>query len=222
MSTYFYDDALVRKLKQWTANTSVTITSPDETRQLFEVLADISNDKPLKFPLICVKRVNGYQLLSTVKTPLTYDGLTKEANTLKSKQLNAVPITLSYQIDVFTRYFREADEYIRNLVFNIINYPTLSVEIPYESIDIEHNAYMTLLSDVTDNGNIQERLSVGQFVRMSLQIQLTDAYLFDVRTRDNCSIGFRISDDKDNNLTDYNIDSNTDSFPPPEKIYTIT
>ena len=48
MSTYFYDDAIVKKLQLWTRNTEVTITGPDETRRLFEVIADKTNDSPIK------------------------------------------------------------------------------------------------------------------------------------------------------------------------------
>ena len=212
MSTYFYDDAIVKKLQLWTRNTEVTITGPDETRRLFEVIADKTNDSPIKLPLICLTRRGGYQVTAPSKKPLSFDGLTLEANLKKSQQLNAVPITINYQLDVYARYFKEADEYARNLVFNIINYPTFQVEIPYENIDIEHDANIRLVSEVEDNSGIPERLISGQFTRITLGLEVDDAYLWDVRTRDNYSIGFRMSVENEP-VTDYNINPKTDFFP---------
>ena len=60
MSARFYDEALVKKLRYWTANTNVKIYNPSETRRLFEVIADETNDKPIKLPIICVRRPGGY------------------------------------------------------------------------------------------------------------------------------------------------------------------
>ena len=54
---------------------------------------------------------------------MTFDGATIEATLKKSKSLQAIPIRLQYQIDIFTRYREEADEYLRNFVYNILNYP---------------------------------------------------------------------------------------------------
>jgi len=42
-----------------------------------------------------------------------------------SVNLHAIPIILPYQIDIYTRYLKEADVYCRNFIYNIINYPTL-------------------------------------------------------------------------------------------------
>jgi len=42
-----------------------------------------------------------------------------------------------------------------------------------------------LANDVEDNSDIAERLISGQFSRLTLQINIDDAYLFDVKVRDN-------------------------------------
>ena len=44
MATKLYDDALLEKLRNWTQNTSITVVGPDETRRLFEVIADKFGD----------------------------------------------------------------------------------------------------------------------------------------------------------------------------------
>lgn len=195
MSTYLYDDAFVQKLKLWTERTDVSVLGPDDTQSFLEILADKSNDKPIKLPVIALKRKGMYTVTNPSKKPLTFDGLTLKANLGKSTNLNAIPITLSYQIDVYTRYFKEADEYSRNLVFNLINYPKLEIELPYEGAKIQHDANIRITQELENNSSIPERLSVGQFTRISIGIEVDDAYLFDVRTLNNYSIGFRVIDD---------------------------
>lgn len=188
MGAYFYDTALVDKFRKWTNNTTIDVIGPEETRRLFEISADKSNDHAIKLPLICIRRVGGYSILNKNKKPLTYDGIMLQSNIEKSISLNAIPIDLRYSVDVYTRYFKEADEYMRNIIFNIINFPMVDVEIPYEGIDIQHDSSIRIVSEVEDNSNIGERLSVGQFTRLSLGISIDDAYLFDARVRDNYTI----------------------------------
>jgi len=103
-------------------------------------------------------------------------------------QLNAIPISIDYRLDVYTRYLAEADEYIRNIIFNMVNYPKLTVIIPYRDANYTHNSNVRINPDVQDNSNIPERLIAGQFTVLSLSLFIDDAYLWDVRVRDNYSI----------------------------------
>ena len=139
MSVYLYDEALVQKLKGWTENTQVNVYSPDDTRRLFEVIADNTNDKPIQLPIICLRRKPGINVLHTGKKPLSFDGMKLDATTERALKLNAIPIKVEYQLDIYARYFKEADEFLRNITFNIINYPKLEVVIPYNGFDIKHN-----------------------------------------------------------------------------------
>ena len=109
--------------------------------------------------------------------------------------MNAIPVSIQYQLDVYTRYFEEADEYMRNIVFNIINFPKLTIRIPYQDEQREHDANVRLLSEVEDNSDIPERLIPGQFTRLSLSLYIDDAYLWDVRTRNNLAIDFQLDVD---------------------------
>lgn len=188
MSVRFYDEALLEKLKRWTQGTQVTITSPNETRRIFEVIADTNNDKPIQLPLICLRRGPGFELLHTNKKPLTFDAAIVGQNKKKSTQLNAIDINIPYQIDIYTRYFEEADEYVRNFIFNIINYPKLEITIPYRESNIKHVANIRIATNIDDNSDIPERLIPGQFTRFTLTLYIDDAYLFDVRLKDNISI----------------------------------
>ena len=195
MSASLYDEALIAKLKNWTENTSVHIYGPNEAKRLIEVLADETKDKPIKLPIISISRVGGYNILNANKKRLTYDGMMYQSTQEKSISLNAVPIQINYQIDVMTRYLKEADAYMRNLIFNIINFPNLDVVIPYnsDSIQIHHNSAIRIITDVLDNSN-DNRLSIGQFTRLSIGISIDDAYIWDTRIKDNLSISFDVDE----------------------------
>lgn len=196
MSVGLYDTTFLEKLKGWTKGTAVTIVGPDETNKLYQQIADGNNDTPIKLPFISLKRPGGFTILNTGKKPLTFDGATLDANYEKAKQLNAIPISIPYQLDIYTRYRNEADEYVRNIVFNIINYPKLDINIPYNNANYIHHSNIRLAGEVDDASDIPERLISGQFVRMSMKIDIDDAYLFDIRYRDVYSIevGYEVSD----------------------------
>jgi hypothetical protein len=202
-----YDEALINKIKNWTRNTNLRIVGPGEARRLFEVIADETNDKPIELPLISITRKGGFSLLQSHKQPITFDGLTLEANIDKSLQLNSVPIRIPYQIDIYTRYLEEADAYVRNFIFNIINFPLLQVKIPYEDKYIPHDSNIKLDTDVEDNSSIPERLISGQFTRYSIGIYVDDAYLWDLRYRDNYLIDIIVNEDGTNH-TNFQLNNN--------------
>ena len=188
MAVRFYDEALLSKLKKWTADTQVQLTGVNETRRLFEIVADKTSDKPLQLPLIALSRSGGYTIQEKYKQPRSYGGSTMIVSTESGAKLNAIPIGISYQLDIYARYLAEADEYARNIVFNIINYPKLTIEIPYEDTGLRHDANIRLTTDVEDNSDIPERLIPGQFTRFTVGIDIDDAYLFDVRVKNNISL----------------------------------
>lgn len=195
MAVSLYDNALLEKIKAWSKDTKMTIYGVSDSKRLFETLADDSNDKPIKLPIISIRRSGAYKILNTNHKPTTFDGFTLEANYDKSTQLNVIPIEPSYTLDVYTRYMEEADEYIRNLIFNIINFPVLDIKVPYSNYNNIKRAYIKLREDVEDNSDIPERLISGQFTRLSLGLYIEDAYLWDVRTRDNVHICAEMNED---------------------------
>lgn len=201
MSVKLYDDALINKLQGWTKGTNITIVGPSDTKRLWEVTADSNNDSPIQLPMISLKRPGGFSILSPFKQPITYDGATLDANHEKASQMNMIAISIPYQLDVYTRYQNEADEYIRNLVFNIINYPKLDVQIPYNNEQRIHSSSIHMSNEISDNSDIPERLSLGQFTRYTIQLEIDDAYLFDIRYRDVYSLEV-VTDVSDNHILD--------------------
>lgn len=187
-----YDDALVEKLKYWTADAQIEVYGPNETTRLFEVMADKNDDKPIELPILCLSRDRGFTINETTKRPLTYDGKTIEADYETSLMLNAIPITLSYQLDIYTRYAEQMDILLNNLVFNLINYPSFTITIP--NTDKEHTANLIIDGVVEDNSNIPERFIVGNFIRTTIRFVVKDAYLWNAQERHNVTIDLRIDD----------------------------
>ena len=190
MSASLYDRALLEKIKKWAERTSIHIYSDQEsTTRLFEVKADTENDRAIELPIISLRRSpTGFTILRLQRNPLSCDGVRIQSSDQKSLVLNAIPIKLQYQLDIYTRLKEEAEEYARNLVFNFVNYPKLNVVIPYMGVDYIHTSAVRLSANVEDNSDVKERLSIGQFTRYTLSLFIDDAYLWDVRERNNYSI----------------------------------
>ena len=188
MSVGLYDKALTEKISKWVSDPKMTITSPDETRRLFQYRADIKNDAPIELPLIALRRGKSINVINTSKKATTFDGYTLQANEKNIMSMSNVPISLDYQIDIYTRYFPEADEYVRNFVFNIINYPTLDISVPYNDVNYVHTSNIRLVNNIEDNSDIPERLIPGQFTRFTIGITVDDAYLWSVPIRRNLTV----------------------------------
>ena len=188
MSIKLYDDALLEKLRNWTLDTAITLTGVNDSTKLFTTIADTNNDKPIQLPIIALSRPGGFVISDKYKQPKSYNGVTVGHTKERSAKLNAIKIAIPYQLDVYARYQEEADEYVRNIVFNIINYPNVTIEIPYHELGLKHDSNIRLASDVEDNSDVPERLVSGQFKRYTLSLVIDDAYLFDVRVKDNLRI----------------------------------
>ena len=95
----------------------------------------------------------GYEIINsgTTRRPLSYDGLTRshDSQTKSAKIVNVIPISLVYQIDVYARLAEEADILMRNLVFNIVNYPAITIDATAGSAN---NFF--IISSFTDKVNI--------------------------------------------------------------------
>lgn len=188
MSLKLYDSALEQKFRKWLNNEKLTITGPDETRRLFQWRADETNDAPIQLPLVAISRDHTISVLNTSKRPMTFDGYTIAASEAGIKSLAAIPIQLQYTINIYTRFLSEGDEYLRNFLFNIINYPQLEVQLPYNDSTETHISNIRLQSEVQDNSDIPERLITGQFTRFTIGITIDDAYMWSIPIRSNVQL----------------------------------
>ena len=188
MSAILYDNALINKLKKWTEKADVQIYGPSDQYRIFQINADKSNDKSFKLPAIVLSR-NGYSIDNTSKRPMVWDGKKIEANENRVKQINAIPIKLDYNIEVYARYYDEADSYMREIIFNVINYPRLDIEIPYLGFNTIHASNIRISSNNIEDNKQGGLLSFNdQICSLKLQINIDDAYLWDSRVRTTVSI----------------------------------
>ena len=196
MACRYYDDLIVEKLKRWLPETTnLRVLKPDETKRFFELTADDNKDEPFSLPLLAVSRSTEVELLSTVKSPKSYDGLRllfKKDNSKAQPYIpnttalfNVLPIKLNYQLDIYTKTAEECDEYLRNFLFKLINNPVIKVLIPYNNFNIEHIANIRVLNQISDTSSISERLFSGQFTRWTIQLEIQDAFLFSIPYKSN-------------------------------------
>ena len=196
MGVRFYDEAITAKISNWVKDPHMRILKPDESTRLFELQAHEKSDKPLTLPLIAISRDKTIEIIETAKQTKTYDGYGKALNaTLKETsldndvkpstfKLNAIPIRIGYQIDIYTKGMEEADEYLRNFIFNFINYPKLVITLPYNGLNLPQESNITLDSAVTDNSDIKEHLFADEFVRFTIKLSIEDAYLFSIPSKE--------------------------------------
>lgn len=184
MSIKLYDDALTKKIQDWITDPSLHVLPPDETLRLQAKLSN-ENDKPITLPMICLSREPALQLNIPGKKELTNRGLMISKGQSSGTQLNAISMRLDYRLDIYTRYFAEADEYVRNFIFNFINDPTLHLIIPYKELNMKYSVAVYLNSTIEDtSASTQYRLQVGQFTRFTLHLFMDDAKLWSVPTKD--------------------------------------
>lgn len=179
MGIKLYDEALAKKIKNWVVQ-DVMILKPNEVSRLWEIQADTKDDKPLTLPLIAISRDSNVNVDIPNKRSLSADGARIGNTEDKIIKLDAIPITINYQIDIYTQHYDEGDEYLREFIFKLVNEPKMKILIPYNGSQIEHVCYVRLDSNVVDNSDVPEKKFPDQFTRWSLQIHIEDAYLFSV------------------------------------------
>ena len=186
MALRYYDDVLAERLKRWIPeNSHLRILKPDESKRLFELIANDNNDKNIKVPFIALSRDTSIEINSNIKQNKSFDGLKLANNDDITLQLNVIPVTLNYQLDIYTKTYDEGDEYLRSFLFKLINNPVLKIEIPYNNTSIQHIANIRVADQVSDTSDISERMFSGQFTRWTIQLELQDAFLFSIPYRKN-------------------------------------
>ena len=183
MAISYYDEAVTQKIKNWLADSSkLRVLSPDESSRLIQLAADDSNDKPLKLPLIAISRNKDIELESAIKQNKSFDGFVihKDTETAATVHMNVIPIKTTYQLDIYTKKRIEADEYVRQYLFKLINNPQIIVEIPYNNYVIRHVANLRVLNTISDTSDIPTHVFSGQFYKWTIQLELQDGFLFSI------------------------------------------
>jgi hypothetical protein len=197
MAINYYDEAVTQKIKGWLADTSkLRVLSPDESTRLIQLHAEDSNDKPLKLPLIAISRDKDIRIDSTIKQNKSFDGyiLEQDKENQVTAHLNVIPISTNYQIDIYTKTRTEADEYIRQYLFKLINNPQIIIDIPYNNYFVRHTANLRVLDTVSDTSDISTHVFPGQFYKWTIQLELQDGFLFSLPQKHGWKIcGFEVT-----------------------------
>ena len=181
MAISYYDEAITQKIKNWLADSSkLRVLSPDESTRLIQLTADDSNDNPLKLPLIAISRNKDIEIGSAIKQNKSFDGfiIGKNDQAATTIQMNVIPIKTTYQLDIYTKKRIEADEYVRQYLFKLINNPQIIIEIPYNNSVIRHTANLRVLNTISDTSDIPTHVFAGQFYKWTIQLELQDGFLF--------------------------------------------
>jgi hypothetical protein len=193
MAISYYDDAVTAKIKGWLADGSnLRVLNPDETKRVVELHAEDSGDKPLQLPLLAISRSKELEIANAIKQSKSFDGLIIHQDTTKgvaTVHMNVIPVKTLYQLDIYTKKQLEADEYVRQFLFKLINNPQIIVEIPYNSANtnyiVKHTANLRVLNSVSDTSDIPSHLFPGQFYRWTIQLELQDGFLFSIPYKKN-------------------------------------
>ena len=188
MAINYYDEAVTAKIKAWLADSSkLRVLSPDETNRLIQMQAEDSNDAPLTLPMLAISRNKDIEIESAIKQNKSFDGLIIGADTTSNTtvHMNVIPIKTTYQLDIYTKKRIEADEYIRQYLFKLINNPQIIIEIPYNNCTIRHTANLRVLSTVSDTSDISTHIFPGQFYKWTIQLELHDGFLFSIPRKQN-------------------------------------
>jgi hypothetical protein len=197
MAISYYDDAVTQKIKGWLADSSkLRVLSPDESSRLIQLNAEDSNDQPLKLPLIAISRNPDIEIESAIKQNKSFDGLiiNKDNVNATTVHMNVIPIKTTYQLDIYTKKRIEADEYVRQYLFKLINNPQIIIEIPYNNYLVKHTANLRVLNTVSDTSDIATHIFQGQFYKWTIQLELQDGFLFSIPQKQGWKfVGFEVT-----------------------------
>jgi hypothetical protein len=191
MAINYYDEAITQKIKGWLADSSkLRVLAPDESNRLIQLNVEDTNDQPLKLPLISISRNRDIEIESAIKQSKSFDGLVigKDTDNATTTHLNVIPIKTTYQLDIYTKKRIEADEYMRQYLFKLINNPQIIIEIPYNNCMIRHTANLRVLNTVSDTSDIPTHIFPGQFYKWTIQLELQDGFLFSIPQKQNWRI----------------------------------
>ena len=132
---------------------------------MFSIEASENNDKPIQLPLIALSRSTQIDVLHRTKRAMSFDGMMLESDGKHTLQLDAIPISLTYQMDIYTRRFDEGDELLREMLFKLINNPQVVIELPYNNQKLKQVCALKVQGQIEDTSGIAERLFSGQFTR---------------------------------------------------------
>lgn len=190
MSVHRYDKAIVDHFREIFDDTRIHILPVE---QAIRFTGQLRQDD-VKFPLISTNRLGWSIRTNDINfNALRTGGYQNRNDNGTNTFAQTIPIRINYQMDVFTVDKISGDELIRELVFHILQNPTLQVEVPYK-IGMKHVFNIFLDSDIVDNSDTVEHINKGVLFRNTLTFYTDDAYLFAGRDELHGSVNGTVND----------------------------
>lgn len=172
---YLYDEVVVDKFTKLFKDSRITIQPPENA---IRYAAQLEGDD-VQFPLISLNRTNWSIRGSDMSFAQSRTGVLNRVNDNNTiSVMKVIPIRLEYQLDIYTVDRKTNDEIYRELIFYLVNNPTLIVKIPY-TLNTEHKFNLFFNDDITDNSDTVEHVNRGVLYRYTSTLYCNDAYLFD-------------------------------------------
>lgn len=184
MSVYLYDQALTAQITAITSNTgtneNIHIIPAEKAFSKSFVTED---DIPL--PAISLYR-SGYNLTTQGKSmPMYRQGryannvvTTNGVTTESLFTTKALPISINYQLDIWTKTRQENDEFMREIIWYFTLNPQLSITLQYGNITQEIGFHVFIGDSVIDNSDIMEFENRGQYYRTTVSMLVDEAQFF--------------------------------------------
>lgn len=174
---YLYDESLINKFNSIFSNSKKKIYITN-TEDVFNLEAYLKDNDTVKLPIISIVR-SGTSLSDNRPHYMKFNGLVSKLEEGDiATHIKAIPIRISYQIDVWTESRLENDLIVRELVFYFSTNPTLSINIPYNNANVEHVFNIFIDNDIEDNSDISEHKNRGRYFRQTLVFYTDDAYMW--------------------------------------------
>lgn len=197
VSVYAYDLALVEDLrarfvttplKDGGVNKNVQIGPTD---QMYNIIGQLNEDQPI-LPFISLQRLNwqlspnrqGYQMFEGAKI---VEKLAAYDNKPQEIKAQVIPITINWQLSVWTRDRITNDALVRELLWYYHLRPSLMVYIQH-GLNIAHKFDIYFNSDIEDNSDIANHINNGTYFRQDLSLYCDNAYLWKAKYADKVKI----------------------------------
>lgn len=187
MSVYLYDEAIVNRIKSVLSNQEINIITAEKA---FSKSME-SGDSP-QLPAVSLYR-DKFTLTKDVRNMPTYrTGRVEASEDNVVYRTQSLPITINYQIDVWTRKREQNDEFVRDLIWFFTLYPEHKITLKYAGFErvVKFNTFLE--EDIVNNSQINDFEDKGQFYRSTLGLYVDEAQLFKVTPVNQVIFGFEL------------------------------
>jgi hypothetical protein len=96
------------------------------------------------------------------------------------RKARGVPVTLTYQIDVYSNKRITCDGIASELLLNFLESPFVNVRFNFFGVTFEQQFEMVTSDNVSDNTNISDFEDTGRIYRLTIEVLLSEAIIYRV------------------------------------------